>query len=67
MPLSPARGKVIPLWFSDLMMEDGDRQRERVAQAEKIVLALRRRLIELDPSVPRNEYDGNAWAEYERV
>ncbi len=33
--------------------------------AERIVLALRRRLLAIDSSLP-NEYDGNGWVPYER-
>lgn len=42
-----------------------DRLTEQLAQATRIILALRRRLITADPSLPC-EYNGDAWAPLER-
>ena len=50
--------------FEDLWYEQLQKEQKRMRQAERIVLALRRKLIALDPSLPI-EYDGTAWAQIE--
>ena len=48
------------LWYGCLQNE-----RESLRQAERIIIALRRRLIDLDPQAPPDEYAGNLWSLYE--
>lgn len=53
-------GSFESLWYGCLQNE-----REHLRHAERIILALRRRLIELDAQAPRDEYDGSQWSLYE--
>lgn len=51
--------------FDDTMLEPLRRDRERLYEAQRVLVALRRRLREFDPSLP-DEYDGNAWFRIEQ-
>lgn len=51
--------------LESFLWEQSDHRECDLRQAEQIVLALRRRLRELEPDMPI-EYDGNAWASFEK-
>lgn len=51
-----------PPWVRDRVH---NLQSDRV-HAERVILALRRRLRELDPTLP-DVYDGTAWATFEEI
>jgi hypothetical protein len=47
-----------------IVERERDYLRDEVKNATRIIVALRRKLIAADPSLP-NEYDGTAWVPFE--